>query len=102
MIIKKAARKYSNRNKPVVITKGMLRLWIRWKGPFQWLRNFSSGTSPSGGRYRPRRAIMYVPGADQRKMDKVPLLGVDTAVFDIEDGVAADQKVVPKYYNIAI
>ena len=45
---------------------------------------------------------MYVPGADQRKMDKVPLLGVDTAVFDIEDGVAADQKVVPKYYSIAI
>ena len=37
---------------------------------------------------------MYVPGMDQRKMDKVPSLGADTIVFDIEDGVAADQKVI--------
>lgn len=43
---------------------------------------------------------MYVPGTDQRKMDKIPSLGVDTVVFDMEDGVAADQKVTRKriYY----
>ena len=43
---------------------------------------------------------MYVPGMDQRKMDKVPSLGADTVVFDIEDGVAADQKVIINYVII--
>lgn len=38
---------------------------------------------------------MYVPGMDQRKIDKIPSLGADTVVFDIEDGVAVDQKVIP-------
>jgi len=36
---------------------------------------------------------MYVPGMDKRKMEKIPSLGVDTVVFDMEDGVAVDQKV---------
>jgi len=36
---------------------------------------------------------MYVPGMDKRKMEKIPSVGVDTVVFDMEDGVAADQKV---------
>lgn len=71
----------------------MLRTYIRRKGSFQLLRRYSVEASLTAGRYRPRRAIMYVPGMDQRKMDKVPSLGVDTVVFDIEDGVAADQKV---------
>ena len=43
---------------------------------------------------------MYVPGMDQRKMDKIPSLGVDTVVFDIEDGVAADQKVLQKSFIV--
>ena len=75
----------------------MLRSCIKWK-QFQWLRKFSSETNLAAGKYRPRRAIMYVPGMDQRKMDKVPSLGADTVVFDIEDGVAADQKVICNYY----
>ena len=44
-------------------------------------------------RRRPRRAVMYVPGADRRKMDKVRSLDVDSAVLDLEDGVALNQKV---------
>lgn len=71
----------------------MLRSCVRWK---QWLK-FSSKADLKPRMYRPRRAVMYVPGMDQRKMDKVPSLGVDTIVFDMEDGVAADQKVV-RYY----
>jgi citrate lyase subunit beta-like protein len=35
---------------------------------------------------------MYVPGMDQRKLNKVSSLNVDTAVLDIEDGVAVNQK----------
>lgn len=44
-------------------------------------------------RIRPRRAVMYVPGTDRRKMEKVRTLNVDSAVLDLEDGVALNQKV---------
>lgn len=41
-----------------------------------------------------RRALLYVPGNDQRKIDKVTKLAdVDSIVFDCEDGVAANKKV---------
>ena len=36
---------------------------------------------------------MYVPGTDRRKMEKVRSLNVDSAVLDLEDGVALNQKV---------
>ena len=36
---------------------------------------------------------MYVPANDKRKTEKVRTLNVDTVVFDIEDGVAMNQKV---------
>jgi len=36
---------------------------------------------------------MYVPANDNRKTEKVKSLNVDTVVFDIEDGVAMNQKV---------
>ena len=45
------------------------------------------------GRYFPRRAVMYVPASDERKTNKVSSLKVDSIVFDIEDGVAVNQKV---------
>jgi citrate lyase beta subunit len=41
---------------------------------------------------RARRALMYVPGDDQRKIEKTSGLGVDTAILDIEDGVALNRK----------
>ncbi len=36
---------------------------------------------------------MYVPANDERKVKKAKQLCVDTVVFDIEDGVALNQKV---------
>ena len=36
---------------------------------------------------------MYVPGMDQRKINKVSSLKLDTAVLDLEDGVALNKKV---------
>ena len=36
---------------------------------------------------------MYVPASDQRKVAKTTTLSVDSLVFDIEDGVALNQKV---------
>jgi len=40
----------------------------------------------------PRRAILYVPGNDEKKLLKIPQLNVDCVVMDCEDGVAANRK----------
>ena len=42
--------------------------------------------------YVPRRALMYVPGCDQRKMSKIPQIGADCICLDCEDGVAVNMK----------
>jgi len=42
--------------------------------------------------YVPRRALMYIPGSDNRKLTKIPSLGCDCAVMDMEDGVAQNRK----------
>ncbi|XP_015929081.2 citramalyl-CoA lyase, mitochondrial [Parasteatoda tepidariorum] len=41
---------------------------------------------------RPRRAMLYVPGHDQKKIGKLNSINVDCAVLDCEDGVAANMK----------
>lgn len=43
--------------------------------------------------YIPRRAVLYVPGSDDRKLQKIPKLGADCIVMDCEDGVALSKKV---------
>ncbi|XP_006978838.1 citramalyl-CoA lyase, mitochondrial isoform X5 [Peromyscus maniculatus bairdii] len=43
-------------------------------------------------KYIPRRAVLYVPGNDEKKIRKVPSLKVDCAVLDCEDGVAENKK----------
>ncbi|XP_054829029.1 citramalyl-CoA lyase, mitochondrial [Eublepharis macularius] len=42
--------------------------------------------------YIPRRAVLYVPADDERKIQKIPSLHVDCAVLDCEDGVALNRK----------
>uniref|UniRef100_A0A2K6T8M0 Citramalyl-CoA lyase n=1 Tax=Saimiri boliviensis boliviensis TaxID=39432 RepID=A0A2K6T8M0_SAIBB len=49
-------------------------------------------SSSSGHKYVPRRAVLYVPGNDEKKIKKIPSLNVDCAVLDCEDGVAANKK----------
>ena len=36
---------------------------------------------------------MYVPACDERKVMKTTTISVDSIIFDIEDGVAVNQKV---------
>ena len=36
--------------------------------------------------------MMYIPGSDDRKLTKIPTLGCDCAVMDMEDGVAQNRK----------
>ena len=43
--------------------------------------------------YFPRRAVMYVPACDERKTKKTTTIRADSLVFDLEDGVALNQKV---------
>ncbi|HKY53110.1 MAG TPA: CoA ester lyase [Anaerolineales bacterium] len=40
-----------------------------------------------------RRALLYMPGDDRRKIEKAATLGVDSICMDMEDGVAANRKV---------
>lgn len=41
---------------------------------------------------RPRRALLYVPGSDERKLIKAATLGADSVCVDLEDGVAFNRK----------
>ncbi|HLF29094.1 MAG TPA: CoA ester lyase [Anaerolineae bacterium] len=41
---------------------------------------------------RVRRALLYLPGDDRRKIDKAATLNVDCVCLDIEDGVALKRK----------
>lgn len=41
---------------------------------------------------RPRRSALYVPGSNQRALDKARSLDADVLIFDFEDGVAPDRK----------
>uniref|UniRef100_A0A667FFG4 Citramalyl-CoA lyase n=1 Tax=Lynx canadensis TaxID=61383 RepID=A0A667FFG4_LYNCA len=49
-------------------------------------------SSSSNHKYIPRRAVLYVPGNDEKKIKKIPSLNVDCAVLDCEDGVAMNKK----------
>src|SRR5512138_3026603 len=40
-----------------------------------------------------RRALLYMPGDDRRKIEKATTLGVDCICMDLEDGVAITRKV---------
>ncbi|XP_069746607.1 citramalyl-CoA lyase, mitochondrial isoform X1 [Narcine bancroftii] len=51
-----------------------------------------SSSAHASHKYVPRRAVLYVPGNDERKIQKIPSLRVDCAVLDCEDGVALNKK----------
>ncbi len=41
---------------------------------------------------RPRRSVLYMPGANSRAMEKAKTLPADALVLDLEDAVSPDQK----------
>lgn len=63
--------------------------WQLCHGP-RCRNHHSAGPTP---RYVPRRAVLYCPGNDERKLRKLATLDVDCAVLDCEDGVALSKKV---------
>ena len=44
--------------------------------------------------YKPRRACMYIPGDNERKLAKIPQIKADCIILDCEDGVAVNRKVI--------
>jgi len=42
--------------------------------------------------HRPRRSVLYMPGANARALDKSRTLPADALIFDLEDAVAPDAK----------
>ena len=43
-------------------------------------------------RQRPYRSVLYIPGSRDRALDKARTLPVDAIIFDLEDAVAAEEK----------
>lgn len=41
---------------------------------------------------RPFRSVLYIPGSNQRALDKAQTLATDAIIFDLEDAVAPDEK----------
>ena len=39
---------------------------------------------------RPRRSALFMPGINERAMEKARSLACDVVIFDLEDAVAAD------------
>ena len=45
-----------------------------------------------GGRITPRRSVLYMPGANERALEKAKELPADALILDLEDAVAPDSK----------
>ena len=68
----------------------------------QCVRHFSTNgvdNSILKRKYVPRRTLMYIPGHDEKKLRKIPHLGIDCAVLECEDGVALNKKVPKNVFN---
>ena len=46
--------------------------------------------------HRPRRSVLYMPGANTRALEKAKTLAVDSLILDLEDAVAPDAKVTAR------
>jgi citrate lyase subunit beta/citryl-CoA lyase len=49
-------------------------------------------TETTGLTLRPRRSVLYMPGANERALEKAAVLPADALILDLEDAVAPDAK----------
>src|SRR5215217_1807584 len=56
--------------------------------------DFGTSAAGVGGNapYRPRRSVLYLPGSNERALEKAKTLPVDALILDLEDAVAPDAK----------
>jgi citrate lyase subunit beta / citryl-CoA lyase len=45
---------------------------------------------------RPRRSVLYMPGANDKALEKAKMLPTDAIIFDTEDSVAPDMKAIAR------
>lgn len=45
---------------------------------------------------RPRRSVLYMPGSNQRALEKAKTLRADSVIFDLEDSVGPEMKVAAR------
>ncbi len=50
---------------------------------------------------RPRRSVLYMPAANARALEKAKDIPCDAIIFDLEDAVAPDSKVVAREQAVA-
>ncbi|WP_020409373.1 HpcH/HpaI aldolase/citrate lyase family protein [Hahella ganghwensis] len=50
---------------------------------------------------RPRRSVLYMSGANSRSLEKAQNLRVDSLIFDLEDAVAPEQKIIAREQIVA-
>ncbi|MEM7751703.1 MAG: CoA ester lyase, partial [Pseudomonadota bacterium] len=46
--------------------------------------------------YHPRRSALYMPGSNERALEKAKSLDADVIIFDLEDSVAPDAKLIAR------
>ncbi len=46
---------------------------------------------------RPRRSVLFMPGSNDRALEKAKTLSADTLIFDLEDAVAMDAKAMARH-----
>lgn len=51
--------------------------------------------------FRPRRSVLYMPGANERALEKAKTLPVDALILDLEDSVAPDAKAAARENVVA-
>jgi citrate lyase subunit beta/citryl-CoA lyase len=57
--------------------------------------------STPAGQFRPRRSVLYMPGSNERALEKAKTLPVDGLILDLEDAVAPDAKAVARENVVA-
>ena len=45
---------------------------------------------------RPRRSVLYMPGSNERALEKAKTIPADALILDLEDAVAPDAKVLAR------
>ncbi|MGI9408210.1 MAG: HpcH/HpaI aldolase/citrate lyase family protein [Hyphomicrobiaceae bacterium] len=52
-------------------------------------------------RFRPRRSVLYMPGANERALEKAKTLAADSLILDLEDAVAPEAKEMARAQVVA-
>ena len=47
-------------------------------------------------KHKPRRSLLYMPGANERAMQKVKSIDTDVVIFDLEDAVSPESKALAR------